>query len=155
MGARTGFEEAAASEIHALNPCSGQRVWTNWLRDEGWEGPMGSFEASPAQGAHMGLQRGGFFGAHGCETGEEQPVDLFLFERTVEPAQQQMSGVDQGCLGERHSERKLKTRHSGCSEAKKSTFDFAATGGNVLGDDEQAGLWFGGNLMLAPSCARA
>jgi hypothetical protein len=62
-----------------------------------------------------------------------------------------MSAVDQGRLGERHSERKLKAGHGGgCIEAKKCALDFAAAGGNVLGDDEQAGMWAGGELMLAP-----
>ena len=112
---------------------------------------MRSFEAAPPQRAHIGLQGGGFFGAHGCETGGEQPIDFFFFDR----ARRASATVDErsatsGAWVSGTPRENSKRGTAPDAKAEKSAFDFAAAGGNVLGDDEQAGMWAGGDLMLAP-----
>ena len=88
--------EAAPGLVDAVDPGSGQgivlRLTGEWGQ-EGFEGPVRLFEAAAAEGAHAGLEGGGFLGAGGGVAGGEKPVEFVLGERAGEPAEQQVGGA--------------------------------------------------------------
>ena len=149
--------KAAPGLVDAFDPEGGQGIvlrLTDECGKEGFEGPVRLFETVAADGAHVGLEGGGFLGAGGGVAGGEEPVDFVLGERAGEPAEQQVGGAREGDLAERDSKGELEERGTGeGGVAEKGAFDLAAAAGCVLGHDEDAGAGVGGKLGLAPEGA--
>lgn len=102
------------------------------------------------EGAHGGLQCGGFGGGGGREAGGEEPVELVLGEFAGEPAEEGEGGFGKADLAERDAEGELE-EWAGVFE--KSPLDFSPAACGVLGDDEQACLGIWRESLAAPDGA--
>ncbi|MGH9519438.1 MAG: hypothetical protein ACRD2D_07295, partial [Terriglobales bacterium] len=89
-----------------------------------------------ADGAHAGLEGGGFLRVRD-EAGGKEPVDFVLLKRTGEPAEEQKRGAGDGNSRERNAERKFEGRKRGRRRgAKEGALNLAAVRGNLLRENE-------------------